>query len=495
MADQIRDSECLSQSGTKEPYRLSFFDKDGTKVNVTRDQARCIAKNNSSQLFYFQDGSGNEKELDIEGVNLLGIKDLLPPAPSCPSNPQVCGPPKVQFFGGGGISAVANAIVSPNSSSIIGFDFKSRGLNYLNAPFAQIVDDCGNGSGSSLLVQTQTYGTTRAQTSTTTTTQTLSTAQPTTGTVEPTPQPPPTTEVVEPTPTTKPIPLEVIPFNEQPQSRSPTVPGQPNPTASSLVPDLRGTSTPPISASINPTGTNAVTEILNGTPKGGLEIKNVVILAPGNGYLSEPNGSLGGNGRVWKDVNEGYVITNDGKYYVVPSGNPPSNLNPGDIFVPPQVPPSSSIQPTPTTPVNVLTPPTQVFPTPPTIDKRPSTPTYPVVLEIEEVYILDGGFGYNPGDTLEVSPSNGAQLDPVINDRGEISEIIVRQPGIGFVDMPEIIVNSPTGYNAKLIPVLKSTPFSEIPDPTIIPPGTQFISVVDCVGKIAPKSEFDIVPR
>ena len=151
----------------------------------------------------------------------------------------------------------------------------------------------------------------------------------------------------------------------------------------------------------------------------------------------------------------------------MPSGKEPSNLSPGDKFIPPQPP----------------------------IELDPNIISYPVVTEIEEIFVDDPGFGYGPGDTLEVIPDNGAVLEPVINDRGEIAQVKVIKPGIGFIDLPEIVINSPRGYNAKLIPVLKVIPIADIPDPTVIPPGTQLISVVDCVGKIAPKDTFDIVPR
>jgi hypothetical protein len=202
-----------------------------------------------------------------------------------------------------------------------------------------------------------------------------------------------------------------------------------------------------------------------------LEIKNIVVLSPGDGYLSAPNGSLGGNGRIWKDVKEGYVERGDGSYYVIPPGRVPPELPPEDKFVPPQPQP----------------------------ELDPNVPSYPVVTEIEEIFVVDPGFGYEPGDTIDVvsddGTSKGAVLEPVINDRGEIAQIKVINPGIGFIDLPEIIINSPRGYNARLIPVLKVIPIADIPDPTIIPSGTQLISVVDCVGKIAPKREFDLVPR
>lgn len=373
MSDQYRDSSVDRQNKNRKTFngkpndeiRVSFYDKDLMRVNdVTRSEANSIASLNPSQLFYYQDGNGYQRELLIEQVNELTIIDALPDGPACPTDPQLCGPPRVQISGGMGMGAMANAVISPVSSSVIGFDIVNPGFNYSTPPFANIVDECGSGSGSKLSVQAQKY-----------------------------------------------------------------------------------------------TG--------NDPQKGGLEIKNIVVTSPGDGYLSAPNGSLGGNGRIWKDVGEAYVERDDGSYYVVPSGKEPPNLPPEDKFIPPQ-------------------PPTEL---------DPNIISYPVVTEIEEIFVDDPGFGYEPGDTLEVIPGNGAVLEPVINDRGEIAQIKVIKPGIGFIDLPEIVVNSPRGYNAKLIPVLKVTPIADIPDPTVIPSGTQLISVIDCVGKIAPKDIFDRVPR
>jgi hypothetical protein len=377
MEEQYRDSCVDRQNKNRKTFagkpndeiRVSFYDKDMMRVNdVTRSEANCIASLNPPQLFYYQDGNGYQRELLIKQVNELTIVDALPDGPACPTDPQLCGPPRVQISGGMGMGAMANPVISPVSSSVIGFDIVNSGFNYSTPPFANIVDECGSGSGSKLLVQAQKY-----------------------------------------------------------------------------------------------TG--------NDPQKGGLEIKNIVVTSPGDGYLSAPNGSLGGNGRIWKDVGEAYVEKDDGSYYVVPSGKEPPNLPPEDKFIPPQ-------------------PPTEF---------DPNIISYPVVTEIEEIFVVDPGFGYEPGDTLEVisddGTSKGVVLEPVINDRGEITQVKVINPGIGFIDLPEIVINSPRGYNAKLIPVLKVIAIADIPDPTIIPPGTQLISVVDCVGKIAPKDTFDIVPR
>lgn len=380
MADQYRDSCVDRQNKSRKVFRnnpndfirVSFYDKDGMRVNdVTRSEANCIAKLNPGQQFFYQDGNGYQQELLIDKVNQLGLLDALPDAPGCPSAPQFCGPPRVQFFGGMGMGAMANAVISPNSGSIIGFDIVNPGFNYLTPPFANLVDECGYGSGGSIRVQTRPYS------------------------------------------------------GNDPQ-------------------------------------------------KGGLEVKNIVVTAPGDGYLPAPNGALGGNGRVWADVGEGYVQTDDGSFYVIPNGQEPPDLPPGDTFFP--------TTPTPTIPVTTSPIPEYV-------------PSYPGVTEIEEIFIDNPGFGYEPGDTIEIVPDNGSQVEPIINDRGEISEVRIIKPGIGFVDLPEIIINSPRGFNAKLIPVLKVTAIADLPDPGVIPTGTQLVSIVDCVGKIPPKSQFDIVPR
>ena len=390
MADQYRDSCVDRQNKSRKVFRgnpndfvrVSFYDKDGTRINdVTRSEANCIAKLNPQQQFFYQDGNGYQQELLIDRVNELGLLDALPDAPACPSAPQFCGPPRVQFFGGMGMGAMANSVISPNSGSIIGFDIVNPGFNYLTQPFANIVDECGYGSGGTLRVQTQRYSGGDSQ-------------------------------------------------------------------------------------------------------KGGLEVKNIVITAPGDGYLPAPNGALGGNGRIWKQPEEGYVETDDGSFYIVPDGLEPPDLPPGDTFYPPTPDPFPNL-PTELDPITSI-------PFPPIPEY---VPTYPGVTELDEIFIEDPGFGYEPGDTLEVVPDNGAVAEPVINDRGEISEIRIINPGIGFVDLPEIVINSPRGFNAKLIPVLRVIPLIDLPDPGVIPPGTQLVSIVDCVGKLPPQTQFDIVPR
>lgn len=270
---------------------------------------------------------------------------------NCNTGPKPCKGPEAQFSIGNGVTAAANIIVSPVSSSVIAFDIKNRGSGYSTAPFVDIVDPCGKGSGASGKVNMD-----------------------------------------------------------------------------------------------------------------GGSVKNITVTSPGDKYLPGPDGSLGGNGITWKEKNEGYVETKDGTYYVVPPNTTPT-LNDGDKFFPPPV----------ETPV-----------------QTPVEPTYPVLLEIEEVEVFDPGFGYCDTDQLVITPNNGAILEPVIVN-GRIESVKVINGGLGFADLPEITTNADScGYNFEAVPILR------VVDPETvdqIPPTATIINVVDCVGKIPPKQIFDINPR
>jgi hypothetical protein len=360
-----------------DPIRVSFYDYDGRRVDdVTRKEANEIARLDPNQIFYFQDGSSTQKELNITQVNNLSINELSNKAPSCSTGPAVCGSPILSIFGGNGIGALANPIISPISSSVIAFDILNAGTNYTSPPFANLIDPCGNGSGTKLEVELE---------------------------------------------------------------------------------------------------NNSVNRIL--------------IKSPGDGYLPRPNGSYGGDGRVVKRPDQGLVQKSDGTYQIISQDEEPI-LGPGDTFIPPFfeviIPEETLVTPT----VPGVTP-TVPGVTPGTLPT--SGPTYPVVLEIDDIDIINPGFGYQPGDQIIVTPDRGAVLEPII-DNGRIVGVNVIKPGIGFDDFPEITTNSPTGYNFSSRPIFKVKRLNE-DEGFVVPPGVTIISVVDCVGKIPIKKNFDIVPE
>ena len=71
----------------------------------------------------------------------------------CPINNKVCGPPKIEIFGGGGIGAAASAVVN-ELGEIVGVNMQSLGVGYTNTPFVSIVDNCdGRGAEGEAIVK------------------------------------------------------------------------------------------------------------------------------------------------------------------------------------------------------------------------------------------------------------------------------------------------------------------------------------------------------
>lgn len=547
MSDQFRDS-CVrldEQKTTRkvfngnpnDPIRVSFYDKDGTRVNdVTRKEANCIAASDPKMLFYFQDGDGYQRELLIGDVNALKVSDQLPSTPApCPVNPQVCGSPSVQFFGGEGMGALANAIVSPNSSSVIGFDILNSGFNYLKPPFAQLIDDCGNGSGGTLLVRTQPY----------------------TGKNDPIGKPGPTKGNLE----VKDIVITapgrgylsapngskggngrvVIPAPD-PNDLTPPAPPIVTFTASKYFinsPEqvtLFWSTENVTNVSITEVGSNLLligssnvnidrtkTYILTASGPGGTKISQVTIslvpILPPEPPVLDPTrppsivfisskyevnageeftlfwrvnnassitidqsiGSVNFEGQINKTIRETTTYT---LIAVGIGGTTTQKLTVRYRTPVPPVPPVPPIPPIPPVP-----------PIPPTPPTTPTAGIYKVLMCLDDIYVEDGGFSYVPGDTIRVVPDNGTLLELEINDRGAIVRVKVLSKGCGYTDLPEIIIESPTGYNAKLYPVLSATRITNEQEFFDVPTNVPLVSVVDCVGKIAPKDTFDIVPR
>ena len=385
--------------------KVSFYDTDGVRVdNITKKQAETVNSGlvsyyGTDKVFYFQDKNGIQRQLNLEEVSkLTPQKDLISDSAfsslSCPTEPQPCGPPKVQFFGGGGVGAMANAVISPISSSVIAFDIINPGKNYKSPPIAVLDDECGKGNGSSLKVRMK------------------------------------------------------------PSGKKDSISGE----------DL-------------------------------LEVDTIYIDAPGDGYLSDFDGSLGGNGRVWKESDEGYVKTKNGNYYTVPDDRQPTTLGPGDTWNPPYNLPV--VVPDDFQPGDTIIPPNPISTNPVVFRSSltPNLPTYRVIICLEDVVIDDPGFNYREGDNIKITPDNGSILEPVVNKRGEVIKVNILSKGCGFDDLPEIVVESPTGFNAIIKPILSVKRVLDDQQLLEVPSNVSLISVVDCVGKIVPKDVFDIVPR
>ena len=118
-------------------------------------------------------------------------------------------------------------------------------------------------------------------------------------------------------------------------------------------------------------------------------------------------------------------------------------------------------------------------------DPFPSTDTgdYPVVLEIDEINVLEPGFGYDPNDKVVVGTSNGAEIKIKTDALGSVTGVDVVNGGIGFNEDPDIYIESESGYNAKLMPVFKVNRVGEDVAPEAVDATGAVIQVIDCVGK------------
>ena len=77
------------------------------------------------------------EDLELEGSYDLG-------AGNCNPNILRCGPPEIQIIGGGGIGALAKAVVN-DAGRVIGADMSVLGLGYVEPPMVSIRDGCRNG--------------------------------------------------------------------------------------------------------------------------------------------------------------------------------------------------------------------------------------------------------------------------------------------------------------------------------------------------------------
>jgi len=362
--------------------KVAFIDNDGKKIGgLTVKQAIKINEANPTKKFYFENGDGYEEELTIEQVKRLQPSNYLPSIASedsqNPIGPQVCGPPLVRFFGGGGgFGAAANVIISPESSSVIGFDIINPGFGYLSELNVQLVDRCGAGSGASIKVNMdyddmdttgEGEGTVFPEASSSTTV-TL-------------------TQIGEIGSQTETFSIGLLPnllitYEGLNLSNNPiNVQGNNIFLKDSDADDVNATfsivsSSTGVNARFSEDGkrieydnvgditirlewnddpnfaSSAVKNIiisgindcvtprkefekkLNKALKRSKKIKNITIISPGDGYLAAPDGSLGGNERTWKDPEEGYVKTKCEGYYVVQPYKP-ILVEAGSFYFPP----------------------------------------------------------------------------------------------------------------------------------------------------------------
>ncbi len=292
----------------------------------------------------------------------LDFTDVFDTLNSCNVGPVFCGPPIVEFYGGGGSGATGNAIIG-SAGDILGVDITDTGSGYSFAPSINFKDNCGKGSGASGRVV-----------------------------------------------------------------------------------------------------------VSNG------QVSSVVIDNSGTGYLPAPDGSQGGDGRTWAESGDTIVKRVNGTYDTPYKAGDIINLSPGDMVQSCGGPQEIVTQTKTITAPECLD---STF----VIGSKPynSQGNYPVVLSIGDVTISDPGYAYNQGDTIVISPDNGAILTPEFDELGSLTKVNIIKPGQGFNDFPDIYIESDTGYNAKIIPIFNVIRSGD--DKEVQVSETEVVSVVDCVGK------------
>ena len=107
--------------------------------------------------------------------------------------------------------------------------------------------------------------------------------------------------------------------------------------------------------------------------------------------------------------------------------------------------------------------------------------------------IANTGFNYSEEDKIIIEPSNGASAVARFGAFGTLESVKIISEGEGFTEVPDIYIESETGYNAKLTPKFC---IDRVSEDRIKEPGVQdkIISVIDCVGKI-PQVDFFRVPQ
>ena len=364
----------------------------------------------------------------VEGVTNIGdtlsniaknadFSDAL--KPSCNTGPVNCGPPTVEFIGGGGSGATGNVIVSA-LTTVLGVDIITPGGGYIGAPRLKFTDSCNKGKGA------------RGR------------------------------AVMGQVPVQVRVPVQVsVPVQVTTTLPDGTTTTGPDPNgATTLVPDPNG----------------ATTLVPAPTGKTTLGVTQIIIDDTGIDYLQAEDGSQGGDGRTWANADETTVKRSDGTYDMPYKPGKVIDLNEGDEYttpgkVPVVVTESTSI----TSPLPPDKPESQkgLFPSTGAGD-------YPVVLEIEDINIVDPGFGYDANDKVIVG--NGAELKIKTDDLGSVTGVDVINGGIGYTEDPDILIKSNTGYNAKLMPIFKVNRVGEDIAPETVSTGS-VISVIDCVGK------------
>ena len=264
-------------------------------------------------------------------------------------------------------------------------------------------------------------------------------------------------------------------------------------------------------------------------------ITNINVIEPGTGYLSVPDGSTGGDGKVWAKPDDTTITRADGEVEIPYAPRNLVTVLPDDIVL---MPPGTEVVTEPlstsdiqqvivdrVTPVQV----NQVtadqiqalnlgdevaseiggeeriqggkphivkragkFTTPPLPVVRPqgnypssSDGAYPAIMYLCDVVVESPGISYNENDKIIIEPNAGASAVPKYNSNGGVESVKVTAGGEGFTQMPDVYIKSETGFNSELKPVFCPDRIAKDEVKEYDPQGkVQLVTIIDCVGQI-----------
>jgi len=113
---------------------MTFSTKNGISEAIEDNFSEIIAK------------AGLKSKLDSFVDTVDGMIEADPSAPNCDTNVLKCGPPRVDFLGGGGQGASGSAIVNA-LGNIIGVAINGPGFGFKQPPILSFYDSCDKGFG------------------------------------------------------------------------------------------------------------------------------------------------------------------------------------------------------------------------------------------------------------------------------------------------------------------------------------------------------------
>lgn len=113
-----------------DPEKVANFQRS-IDLSAKLDGAEQDVNKFVTELFDIDENAAANVAADVGGCNVTSL---------------VCGPPRIEIFGGGGFGAAASAVVN-TLGQVVGVNMVSGGSGYGSKPFVTIIDDCDNGRG------------------------------------------------------------------------------------------------------------------------------------------------------------------------------------------------------------------------------------------------------------------------------------------------------------------------------------------------------------